>query len=61
MNLSIAQKPRILQARNQPQHARLLAKFQMVLESHKIIGIRPQIFLPQLHHRIRHSPSPRII
>src|SRR5271165_119591 len=54
VNLSVAQKTRILQAGNQAQHARLFAKLQMILESHQVVGIRPQVLLPQLHHRIGH-------
>ena len=46
MYLPVAQKARILQPRNQPQHARLLAEFQVILEADQIVGIRSQIFLP---------------
>src|SRR5271169_3916626 len=49
MNLPVAQKPRILQSGNHPQHARLLSELQMILESDQIVGIRPKVFLPQLH------------
>ena len=56
VNLSIAQETRILQTRNQPQHSRLVAKLQMILKSDQVIGIGPQVFLPQLHGRVRYCP-----
>ena len=46
MDLSIAQEAGILKAGNQPQHAGLLAEFQMVLKADQVVGIRSQIFLP---------------
>ena len=50
MNLPVAQEARIFEAGNQPQHPRLLAKFQMILKAHQVIAVRAQIFLAQLHH-----------
>src|ERR1700680_5139642 len=39
MDLPIAQEARVFESRNQPQNARLLAKFQMILESAQVVGI----------------------
>ena len=50
MNLPVAKEARVLQAGNQPQYARLLAKFQMVLKTHQVITVSAQIFFAQLHH-----------
>ena len=60
MNLSVTQKSRILQTRDQPQHTRLIAKLQMILEADQVVRIRPQVLLPQLHHRIWHFAGARI-
>ncbi len=60
MNLPIAQKARILQARNQPQHARLLAKLQMILKADQVIAVGAQILLAQLHHGPGRPASPRV-
>src|SRR5437868_1855066 len=57
MDLAIAQEASVFKAGNQTQHARLLAEFQMVLEADQVIGIRPQILLPQLHRGIRYAPG----
>jgi hypothetical protein len=32
----------------------------MILEAHQIVGIRPQVFLPQLHYGVGHSSRTRI-
>ena len=60
MNLPIAQKFRILQPRNQPQHPRLFAKLQVILKSDQVVAVRAQILLAQLHHRPRRLPRSRI-
>ena len=54
MNLPVAQEARIFQAGDQPQHARLLAEAEMVLEADQIVGVGAQILLPELHHRVGH-------
>src|ERR1700677_996643 len=60
VNLSVAEKARSFEARDQTQHVRLLAKFQVILKSDKIVRIGPQIFLPQLHRRVWNSVGTRI-
>src|SRR5580700_6226420 len=45
VNLPIAQEPRAFQPRDETQHPRLLAEFQMILESDKVVRICAQIFL----------------
>jgi hypothetical protein len=45
MNLPEAQKSSILKAGNQPQHAGLFAKFQVILETDKVVGVGAQILL----------------
>ncbi len=50
MNLPVAQEARIFEAGNQPQHTRLLAKLQMILEADQVITVSAQILLAQLHH-----------
>ncbi len=60
MDLAVAQEFRILQARDQPQHASLFAELQVILKSNQVVGICPQIFTPQLHHRPRRLAGSRI-
>src|ERR1700728_15893 len=50
MNLAVAQEPRILKPRDQTQHPRLLAPFEVILKADKVIAIGAQIFFAQLHH-----------
>ena len=50
MNLPIAQEASIFQSRNQPQHARLFAKLQVVLKTDQIIAVGAQVFFAQLHN-----------
>ena len=61
MDLPIAQEPRVLKAGNQPQHARLVAIFQVILEADQVVGVGAQVFLAQLHHRIRPFAGTRIV
>ena len=60
MNLPVAQEARIFKPGNQAQHACLLAKLQVILKSDQVVGIGAQIFLAQLHHRIRNASGARI-
>ncbi len=60
MNLPVAQEARILQPWNQPQHPRLLAKLQMILETDQVVAVRAQILLAQLHHGPRRPSGARI-
>jgi hypothetical protein len=60
MDLPVAQKTSVFEPGNQSQHARLLTELQMVLESDQVVGVRPQILLPQLHRRIRDAAGPRV-
>src|ERR1700690_3803627 len=60
MDLPIAQETGAFEARNQPQDTRLLPEFQMVLESDQVVGICPQILLPQLHRCIWYASGSRI-
>src|SRR5215470_8807295 len=43
VNLPVPEKASMLEPRNQPQHARLLAEVQMILESDEVVRIRSQI------------------
>src|SRR5262249_59743013 len=60
MDLAVAQKACVLEARNQAKHARLLAELQMILKADKIVGIGAQVFLAQLHDSIWRLYSSRI-
>ncbi len=60
MNLAVAQELRVLQAGDQPQHARLLAELQVVLKADQVVGVGAQIFLAQLHHGVGHVAGARI-
>ena len=50
----------MLQARDHAQDARLLAEFQMILETHQVEAGGPQVFLAQLDHRPRTASGARI-
>ena len=43
----------ILEPGNHPQHARLIAPFDLRLEADQAVVIAGERVLPQLHHRIR--------
>ena len=60
MNLPEAQEAGILEARDQPQHPSLIAELDVVLKSHQVLRVGPQIFLPQLHDRVRRLAGFRI-
>ena len=60
MDLSVAQKARVLQPGNQPQNSCLFSELQVILKSHQIVGISAQIFLAQLHHGIGLLPGSRV-
>src|SRR5438477_8605182 len=60
VDLTIPQETRILEPRNQTKDTRLFTKFQVILETHEVVGVRAQVFLPQLHDRIGSLASPRI-
>ena len=49
VDLAEAQELGLLQARDQPQHARLFAELHMVLESDQVEALGAQIFLAKLH------------
>ncbi len=61
MNLAVAQKPGAFQPGDQTQYTRLLAKFQVILESDQVVRIGAEIFLPQLHRSIRNSAGARVL
>ncbi len=60
VDLSEAQELGRFETRNHPQHARLVAKFHVVLEADQVEAPRAQILLPQLHHGVRPSAGARI-
>ena len=60
MNLAVAQKLGVLQPGNHAQDPRLLAEPHVILKSHQVVAVGPQILLPQLHHRIRPPAGARI-
>ena len=51
---------RALEPGDQPQHARLIAPFDLRLKAHEAEVIARQIVLTELHHRVRLTPRPRI-
>src|SRR5690242_18240602 len=57
MDLSIAQELRVFESRNQPQHALLLAVFQVILKADQIVRVGALILFAQLHYRIGELPS----
>ena len=46
---------RVLESRNEPEHARLLGPFELRLESHEAEMVAGEIVLAQLHRRVRHD------
>src|SRR4029077_7403179 len=60
VNLAKTEKLSMFEARNHAQDARLLAELQVILKADKIVTVGAQIFLPQLHHRVRPPSGPRI-
>src|SRR5690349_24209414 len=60
MNLSELQKLRVLETRDQTQHACLFRIAQMILKADHAIRISHEIFLAQLHGRERFSAGARI-
>ena len=60
MDLAVAQEAGMLEAGDQAQHAGLLAEFEVILKADEVVGIGAQIFLAQLHGRIRDSSGARI-
>ena len=60
MNLPVTQKFSALQARNHAKYPRLLGKTHVILEADQVVAVRPQVFLPQLHYRIRTTAGARI-
>ena len=50
----------LLEAGNQPQHARLLAPFDLRLEADQAVVIAREIVLAQLHRGVRLASGPRI-
>ncbi len=50
----------LLEARNHPQHAGLLAPLDLRLESDEAEVIGGQIVLPKLHDRVRRAVGARI-
>src|ERR1700733_12690990 len=61
MNLPEAEKLGALQTRNHTEYSRLLRKPHVILESHQVVARRAQVFLPQLHHRVRPPAAARIL
>ena len=61
MDLPVAQEAGVFQARNQPQHARLVAVFQVILKADQVVGVGTQVFLPELHHGVRPAAGARIV
>src|SRR5262250_4026939 len=53
VDLPKAEKARIFESWNQAQDPGLLAVFQVILESHQIVGIGAQVLLPKLDDRVR--------
>src|ERR1043166_4354590 len=53
MDLAIPQEPRVLQPGYKTQDALLIAISQVILKSDEVVRVRAQIFLAQLHHRVR--------
>ena len=60
MDLPITQEAGVFEPGNQTQDTCLLAEFQMILETDQVVGIGPQILLPQLHRCVRNAPGSRI-
>src|SRR5690349_5387889 len=56
MNLSVTQKPGILQSGNQAQNASLFAKLQVILKSHQVVGVSAKIFAAKLYDCVRNFP-----
>jgi hypothetical protein len=56
-----AHELRLFEARNQPQHAGLIAPFDLRLESHQAEVIAGQRVLPQLHDGVRRPSGLRIL
>src|SRR5471032_2657328 len=52
VDLAEPQELRLFQARNQPQHPRLVAEFHVVLKADQVETLGAQVFLPKLHHGI---------
>ena len=46
MNLPVAQKMRMLEARDHAQDPRLFAELEMILKADQVVGVGAQIFLP---------------
>ena len=60
MNLPVLQELRLFEAGNQPQHARLLAEPEMILEAHEAVRVGQHIFLAELHGRVWLAPGARV-
>ena len=45
----------VLEARDHPQHARLIAPLDLRLEPDQAVVIAGERVLPQLHHRVRQA------
>ena len=60
MNLPVTQEACILEARNQPQHARLFAELEVILKADQVIAVGAQVFFAKLHHGPRREPGARI-
>src|SRR5205814_530397 len=60
MNLAVAKKLRVLKSGNQAEYTSLLAKLQVILKSHKVVGIGAKILAAQLNYSVGNFARPRI-
>src|SRR5438270_4947375 len=60
MNLAVAKKLRVLESGNQAEYTSLLAKLQVILKSHKVVGIVAKILAAQLNYSVGNFAGPRI-
>src|ERR1044071_6115996 len=60
MNLPVLQELRLFEPWNQPEHARLLAEPEMILEAYEAVGVRENIFLSELNGGVGLPPRARV-
>ena len=60
MHLPEAQELGVLESRDHPQHALLLAEAHVILESHQVEAARARVFAAKLHHGIGPAAGARI-
>ena len=61
MDHAVAHELGLLEARNHPQHSRLLSPLQLRLESDEAVVIAGKVVLAQLHGGVRLPPGSRIL